>query len=134
MIEILALSFGGDAETPVQHGAGITIAAFPFPGVGMSGHHLVRGACRVARAAARAGRLALPHGIFFTGVDAWGQRTSTAPLVGDRVIFEDDVLVAGDDYVIELRCVVVTARLTAGPTYLHASFFEHVSNVVRVEG
>jgi hypothetical protein len=133
MIEILAMSFGADAETPAQHGPGITIRAVPHA-AGGPGCTLVRGACRVPVGSARVGRLDLPHGIFLTAVDAASQRPATARLVGDRLIFEEDVTSAHGDYIIEFRCVVSTARLSAGACYLHASFFEHVSNIVRVGG
>lgn len=131
MIEILAMSFGADAETPQQHVPGITIRATPHA-AGGPGCHLVRGACRVSAGAARVGRLELPHGILLTAVDAASQRPATAPLVGDRLIFEEDVRSAHGDHIIEFRCVVSTARHSTGPCYLHAAFFEHISNIVRV--
>jgi hypothetical protein len=133
MIEILAMSFGADAETPAQHGPGVTIRVAPHA-AGGPGCYLVRGACRVPAGEARAGRLELPHGIFMTAIETMNQRPATAPVVGDRLIFEEDVTSAHGDYIIEFRCLVSTARLTAGACYLHASFFEHVSNVVRVGG
>jgi len=130
-MDIEQVSFGAAAGALAAPAVGVVIDVGPHPS-GEAGRVVVRGACRVPRAEAPAPRIDLPRGIFLTLVEAAEQRPFTAPLVGDRLVFEDDVEIVGDDYVIDFRGVLSTVRAVTGAYFLHASFFGHVSNVVWV--
>jgi hypothetical protein len=128
-MHIESLIFGRDALTPVAHAAGIVIHASPGPN---AQRVVIRGACKIANAdAPLAGALA-PHGVFLTAIEALEQRPFTIPLVGQRLVFPEDVTVLNDDLLFEFCAMLDASRAMTGPYYLHASFFEHVSNVLHV--
>jgi hypothetical protein len=127
---IESLSFVRDAQTPTAHQAGIVIAVSPGPD---ARRVLLRGACKIAREDALLQGVDLPRAIFVTAIDAIEQRPFTQPLVDQRLVFPENVTLLGDDYLIEFLALLNAERSMVGPYFLHASFFEHASNVVYVQ-
>ena len=133
-MNIASLSFGRTAASPIVYGVGIEIALDPGPPrVPRRQGITVHGACRLPKLAPPLTRLDLLLGVFLTTVNALQQMPQTANLVGERLVFEDDVEVMGDEWLACFRCDIVTVDDLAPPYYLHASLREHVSGILRVE-
>lgn len=133
-MRIASLSFGRTAASPIVYGTGIEIALDPGPPrVPRRQGITVHGSCRLPKLEAPLTRIDLLLGVFLTTVNAQQQMPLTASLVGDRLVFEDDVDVMGDEWLANFRCDIVTVDDLAPPYYLHATLREHVSNIVRVE-
>src|SRR3954471_15216900 len=131
-MKILSLSFGRTARTPALKGAGIALAVTREPErePGM----IVYGACRVDKAELPFGRVDLPRGIFLVGVHPWSQRAASVNLVGDRLVFEDEIEDEGPSYLSSFRCAVDPTTSMVGPFFLHAHLRQHVSAILSAQG
>jgi hypothetical protein len=126
-MRILSLSFGRTARTPALRGYGVAITPTREPerDPGL----VIYGACRASRADVPPGKLELPRGIVLVAADSGSGRTAVVNLVGERLVFEDDVEEERTELLTSFRCVVDPSISMAGPFFLHASFHQHLSDV-----
>jgi hypothetical protein len=129
---IRAASFGFFAETPSTSRPGVVLAE-PRPPVHEDDAAIIAvyGSVRVAAADIEVERTEILRCVQLVLVLGSSQVSSSAPLAAPAVIFPDDIEDIAGDLVGSFRCeLVLPARM--GPSYLHAAFRHHVSNVVRV--
>ena len=127
------IRFGTQPGSPALAGPGIALKAerreYPLAG----GPVWIHGCCRLAKEELAGDRKDLLRGVFVTAVEAFRQNPATAALLGEHLVFDDDVEDAGDDYLaffsFDLMETVPMPRAPFSFT-VHASFFRHVSNVL----
>lgn len=134
---IARLQFGKTPETPELKSPGIVLQAArlrfspdPAEPIPIVGH------ARRAKAQAPADIKALAAGIIVTAIEAYGQQPVSANLLQNHILFEEDIVDAGNDYAIpfafDLR---QSLALPAAPFtfFVHAGFFSHVSNILVIQ-
>lgn len=95
----------------------------------------VYGCCRMAGQDLTVDKRELLYGLSMTVVEAYTQTPISVSLIGDQVVFEDDVIQAADTCLGFFECNLVEVfRLGHAPFfgYVHASSHQHVSNIVGV--
>jgi hypothetical protein len=124
------LTFGRTARTPPLRGLGIaiTVTQEPEQDPGL----VIYGACRAPKADLPQGRTELPRGIVLVAINPITQGSYVINLVGERLVFEDDVEEVGSDCVVSFRCTLEPGFSGVLPTLVHASFRQHVSDVLWV--
>lgn len=129
---VRAVSFGLTAESPPTGGPGVVLAQPALPVFeDETAIYLVHGSVRVPATDIEVERVEVLRGVQLVLILGLSQVPFTESLAGPAVIFPDDVEDVGADVVGSFRCeLVLPGRM--GPSYLHASFRQHVSNVVRV--
>jgi hypothetical protein len=132
-MQILEVKFGQLGGSPSLSTSGIVlrVSRGPQPPGGPS-PLVVHGHCRLEKRELPADKLDLLRGLFLIVVSAPDQRTVAANLAGGRLLFDDDVMDAGDAWVADFRCVLDATGRTR-PVYLHAACHQYVSNVIRIE-
>jgi hypothetical protein len=95
---------------------------------------VVYGSCRMPKSAFPASRLDLPRALFLIAINAPDQRPAAWHLAGmDRtLLYEDDVLDIGDDWVASFSFELEVSATTGDPFLLHVSLLEHVSDFLWV--
>lgn len=129
---VRTVSFGLTRESPPTSGPGVVLAP-PGPPIHDGGAAIIalHGSVRVAATDIEIERTEPLRGVLLVLVHGMSQSPSTAPLAPAAVIYPDDLEDVGGDVVGSFRCEIVLPALM-GPSYLHASYRQHVSNVVRV--
>ncbi|HZH13606.1 MAG TPA: hypothetical protein VE057_04500 [Archangium sp.] len=130
-MRILSLSFGRAARTPSlsSPGLALTVTREPERDRGL----VLYGACRASKAALPVGKLALPAGVQLVGIHLPTQHAASINLVGQRLVFDEDVEQEGNDFVARFRCVLDPSTSMPGPFCLHASFRQYVSDIFWAE-
>jgi len=129
-MQIRSLSFGRTARTPPLRGPGIsiTVTQEPEQDPGL----VIYGACQAPKADLPQGRQELPRGILLVAINPITQGSLVRNLVGERLVFEDDVEEVGNDYVVSFRCALEPGFTGRAPTLFHVSFRQHVSDILWV--
>ena len=130
-MEIRSLTLGRGAAPipPDDGGASLSIPNPPAHGDGEC-VVLVHGCCKVPRTAFE--RLDALRAVFVTTVSAQNQVPQMASLLGDRLVFDEDVDQNGGAWVGSFRFELAMPE-TAGLYFLHVAVGPWVSNVVRVD-
>jgi hypothetical protein len=131
-MQVISLDFGPSSRIPSGSGLGIAIAVSGVPQ--KPSMILVEGRCRMPKKSVPFGGQALLGGIFLTAVHAQNHQPVLVNVAGDVILSPDDVQDLGTDFGACFECVLDLAAGPIGPFFLHASCFEHVSNVVYVAG
>ena len=131
------LSFGKQPDSPVLQAPGI-ILKMPRDGFSLSKKEpiWIYGCCRIGKKELNADKKQFPSGIFITAVELFRQQPVSANVIGDHIIFEDDIVDTGNDYMVFFHVnPFETARIPVAPSsfIMHASFHNHISNFVFIE-
>lgn len=129
-MQIRSLTFGRTARTPELRSPGLTITVTQEPD--QDPGLVIYGTCRAPKAEFPQGRQELPRGILLVAINPHTQGSIVRNLVGDRIVFEDDVEEVGSDCVVSFRCALEPGFTGKLPTLFHASFREHVSDILWV--
>lgn len=131
------LTFGRTPETPELKAPGIVLQAArlrfppdPAQPIPIVGH------ARQAKARAPADRKALAAGIIIIAIEAHRQQPVSANLLQNHILFEEDIIDAGDDYAIPFAFDLRRSlALPSAPFtfFVHAGFFSHVSNTLVIQ-
>jgi hypothetical protein len=129
-MRIRSLTFGRSSRTPALRGLGIaiTVTKEPQQDPGL----VVYGTCRLSKADLPAGRQELPRGIVLVAINPITQGSYVVNLVGERLVFEDDVEEEGSDCVVSFRCALEPGFSGTLPTLFHASCRQYVSDILWV--
>ncbi len=129
-MKIRSLTFGRTARTPALRGPGIaiTVTKEPQQDPGL----VVYGTCRIPKAALPMGRQELPRGVVLVAINPVTQGSYVVNLVGERLVFEDDVEEEGNDCVAAFRCALEPGFTGTLPTLFHASCRQYVSDILWV--
>jgi len=94
----------------------------------------VYGSCRMPKSAFPSSRLELPRALFLIAINGPDQRPAAWHLASmDRtLLYEDDVLDAGNDWVASFSFVLDESATAGDPFLLHVSLFDHVSGFLWV--
>lgn len=131
------LSFGMRPESPSLRRSGIILKILKHE-FSLSSKEPIRiyGCCRIGKEDLRVDKKSLPAGVFVSAVEVFGQRPVSANMIREQIVFEDDIEDQGTDYVFYFQFDLVEAvRIPLAPfTFIvHASFFNYVSNLFRIE-
>jgi hypothetical protein len=129
-MRIRSLTFGRTARTPPLRGPGIaiTVTHEPERDPGL----VIYGACRAPKVDLPQGRQELPRGVLLVAINPVTQGSYSLNLVGQHLVFEDDVEEEGADCVASFRCALEPGFTGRAPTLFHASFRQHVSDILWV--
>ena len=131
------LQFGRTPETPKLDAPGIALYT-PGNVFALDGQAAIRisGCARAAKKDSPADKKALAGGIFITAVEAYEQHALCANLLQHHILFEDDMVDAGKDYVISFSFdLMQSVPIPMAPFtfFVHASFLRHVSNCLVIQ-
>lgn len=131
------LTFGRTPETPELNAPGIVLRATrlqfspdPSQPIPIVGH------ARQVKTQAPADKKSLAAGIVVIAIEAYRQQPVSANLLQNHILFEEDIIDAGDDYAIpfafDLRqsLALPNAPFTF---FVHAGFYNHVSNSLVIQ-
>ena len=129
------IRFGTQPGSPALTGPGIALAAErrEYPTAG--GPVWIHGCCRLAKEDLAGDRKEMMRGVFVTAVEAFRQNSATAALIGEHLVFDDDVEDLGGDYLAFFSFdLMETVPIPKAPfTFtVHASFFHYLSNVLLI--
>jgi hypothetical protein len=127
-MQIRSLIFGRTANTPPLRGLGIaiTVTKEPEKDPGL----VIYGTCRIPKAELPQGRQELPRGILLVAINPITQGSEVVNLVGQRLVFEDDVEEVGSDCAVSFRCALEPGFNGVQPTLFHASCRQHISDIL----
>jgi hypothetical protein len=130
-MQIHSLSFGRTPDTPPVV-AGMAIALEP-PAVTASRSpqprgQMILGACRVSAEVGGEDGIEVARAIFLTAAGGSGPNVFTTNLVGERLVYEQDVQRLGDDWICAFRCELDVSTVLPGSFLLHGSLFNAISN------
>ncbi len=94
------------------------------------------GCCRIGKNEWPGDRKEIPGAIFITAVEMFRQQPLSANLLRETIVFEDDVLDAGNDYLLYFHFnLLETVKIPLAPVsfIVHASFGQYLSNFIGVE-
>lgn len=129
-MHITSLALHPPTRAQALQGVGVALAVTPDRA--HAHRYLFEVVCRMPKARLGGGNLELPASVFLTAIRAVDQSPETINLVGARLVFQQDVGDEGDNWAAVLRGELDTEDGPAGPFLIHASCFEHVSNVIYV--
>ena len=129
-MRIRSLTFGKTSRVPPLRGPGIaiTVTKEPAQDPGL----VVYGTCRASKADLPQGRQELPRGIVLVAINPITQGSYVVNLVGERLVFEDDVEEVGSECTVSFRCALEPGFSGVMPTLFHASFRQYVSDILWV--
>jgi len=129
-MRIRSLTFGRTARTPPLKGPGIaiTVTKEPKQDPGL----VVYCTCRIPKTDLPVGRQELPRGIVLVAINPVTQGSYVVNLVGERLVFEDDVEEVGNDCIASFRCALEPGFSGTMPTLFHASCRQYVSDILWV--
>jgi hypothetical protein len=129
-MRIRSLTFGKTSRVPPLRGPGIaiTVTKEPAQDPGL----VVYGTCRAPKTDLPQGRQELPRGILLVAINPITQGSYVLNLVGERLVFEDDVEEEGSECAVSFRCALEPGFSGTQPTLFHASFRQYVSDVLWV--
>ena len=131
------LHLGRSAQTPTLEHPGIVLsAAGSHFSLGDKAAMRIHGCARLAKQDRTPEKKELAGGIFIAAVEAFGQVPVCANLIQDHILFEDDVIDAGRDFVIHFDFnLMESLPIPQAPFtfFVHASFFHHCSNTLIIQ-
>ncbi|WP_342376810.1 hypothetical protein NVS55_36325 [Myxococcus stipitatus] len=129
-MRIRSLAFGRTARTPSLRGPGIAIRFTHEPERDPGA--VIYGVARAPKVELPQGRQELPRGILLVAINPYTQGSFVLNLVGERLVFEDDVEEDGSDFVAAFRCALEPGFTGHSPALIHATFRQHVSDILWV--
>lgn len=128
---------GPTQDSPKRYEAGISIhVPETVSSLRANQPMMLYGCLRLSKSEFQDNKPGMPARIFLSAVELFTQQPNTLNLLGQQIVFEDDILEEDDDYLFYFDVDLKTAlQLHQSPLILmiHASAHQHVSDIITIE-